>query len=137
MERLLFALGAGSYAAHSICLTGDPWIIGLYVFHDLLTFASYTVIATLLMVTRGALAGPGWLGFVVFIYLCGLTHLTSTLVIFDGVYRLDVIVKMATGWASFIVAFLNCVEFRKWLYLQRLLRRSSAESAASPPPASS
>ena len=44
--------------------------------------------------------------FGMFIFLCGLTHLTDVLVLFSGVYRLDVLVRAATAGVSVMAAML-------------------------------
>lgn len=114
MNALLNFLGADSYLAHSVCLTSDPWIIWLYAVHDMMIFVSYMVIATLNLLTKGALSGPGFIGFSAFIFLCGVSHLTKTLVLYSGVYRLDVVVVAATGWISAAIALYTTLGYLEW-----------------------
>lgn len=115
MVSLLDALGASSFLAHSFCLSGDPLIIGLYAFHDLLTFVSYATIATLIALAKGRNIGPGWMGFSAFIAMCGLSHLSSTAVLYWGVYRLDVVITVATAWISAGTAVYMLWSFRRWM----------------------
>lgn len=114
MNAILNFLGADTYLAHAICLTNDPLIVFLYVVHDLMIFVSYMVIATLNLLTKGALSGPGWAGWSLFIAWCGLSHLTKTLVLYSGVYRLDVVVVVATGWISATIALYTLLGYLQW-----------------------
>lgn len=114
MTWLLNVLGAAEFMPHSLCLTGDVTIISLYVIHDFLIFAAYMLIAVLNMKTRGALSGPGYIGFAFFIFLCGLTHFTDVLVLKWGIYRLDIVIRVATAWVSVIVAGYMIREYVKW-----------------------
>jgi hypothetical protein len=106
-EAILNFLGAERYSQHAICLTNDSLMIFLYVASDLTIFASYFVIGIALLATgrlpstslpyRRAIFG-------MFIFLCGLTHLTDVMVLFSGVYRLDVLVRAATAGVSAMAA---------------------------------
>ena len=105
---ILNFFGAARYSQHAICLTNDSLMIFLYVASDLTVFASYFIIGLALMMSgrlpsttlpyRRAIFG-------MFIFLCGLTHLTDVLVLFSGVYRLDVLVRAATAGVSVTAAF--------------------------------
>jgi hypothetical protein len=114
MNDLLNALGAGSYAAHSICLTNDALLIGLYAALNGLVFISYATIAAVTLVTRGRVVGSGFGGFSAFIGLCGLTHLSSVLVLYLGVYRLDVMILALTAGVSASTALFVAWSARKW-----------------------
>lgn len=100
-------LGASRYAEHSICLTNDPIMVFLYSGADFFTFVSFSFIGLALLVP-----GSRAIFFVVryrplfgaFILLCGLSHLTMVLVLFDGVYRLDVFVRVATAAVAVVTA---------------------------------
>lgn len=99
--------GANIFYAHAICLTNDPILMTLYVAGDLTTFASYMVIGGTLLVhrvhtmrfTTAALVLYG-----AFIALCGLSHLTKTLTLFVGMYRLDILVVAAMASVSAVTA---------------------------------
>lgn len=105
--------GATVFLAHSICLTNDPVIMSLYVVGDLTTWASYMVIGGSLLWNRGhslrmsqsALALYG-----TFIFLCGLSHLSKTLMLFAGMYRLDVFVVAAMAAVSAMTAVFTLKE---------------------------
>src|SRR5918992_1452378 len=102
-QALLNFFGAERYSQHSICLTNDSLMIFLYVVSDLVIFAAYFVIGIALLMT-GRLPSTTLpyrrTIFGMFIFLCGLTHLTDVLVLFSGVYRLDVLVRAATAGVS-------------------------------------
>lgn len=106
--ELLNFFGAERYSQHSICLTNDPVMIFLYVFSDLSTFASYFAIGlSLLFVARvppARIRPPMRMLFGAFIFLCGLSHLTSVVTLFTGVYRLDILVRAAMAAVSVVTA---------------------------------
>ena len=105
--------GANIYAQHSVCLTADPAIMTLYVASDLSTWLAYFVLAGCLLIRRNRsfhLNSTATLMFGAFIGLCGLTHLTMTLTLFVGVYRLDVLMRAATAGVSVVTAYFFLVE---------------------------
>jgi cell division protein FtsW (lipid II flippase) len=108
LTDILNFFGAERYSQHSICLTNDPLMIFLYVLSDLSTFASYVAIGvSLLFVSRvppTRIRPPMRLLFGAFIFLCGLSHLTSVITLFAGVYRLDVLVRAAMAAVSVVTA---------------------------------
>jgi hypothetical protein len=100
-------LGTERYMQHAICLTNDPIIMTLYFVGDMVIFASYFVIGASLMLMyrlQGLLllelSMPLSALYGAFIFLCGLTHLTKTVTLFSGIYRLDIIVVAATAAVS-------------------------------------
>ncbi|MGO8241356.1 hypothetical protein ELH77_19490 [Rhizobium ruizarguesonis] len=105
---ILNFFGAERYSQHSICLTNDPVMIFLYVLSDLSTFASYTAIGiSLLFMARvpPVRVRPSMrLLFGSFIFLCGLSHLTSVVTLFTGVYRLDILIRAAMAAVSVMTA---------------------------------
>ena len=106
-EYLLEFLGAERYSQHAICLTNDPLMIGLYTISDLTVFVSYITIGTVLILARQKNITPQPIAFSLFasfILACGFTHLTKTLTLFTGVYRLDVMVVVATATISLFTA---------------------------------
>lgn len=107
-QGLLNFWGAERYSQHTICLTNDSLMIFLYVASDLTIFVSYFVIGLALLQT-GRLPSTSLPHrrtiFGMFIFLCGLTHLTDVLVLFSGVYRLDILVRAATAGVSVTAAF--------------------------------
>jgi hypothetical protein len=105
---ILNFFGAERYSQHSICLTNDPVMIFLYVLSDLSTFASYIAIGiSLLLVARVPpirVRPTMRLLFGSFIFLCGLSHLTSVITLFTGVYRLDIMIRAAMAAVSVMTA---------------------------------
>lgn len=101
---LVNLLGGDTFYAHSICLTNDPMMIWAYVASDLTIWLSYmTISITLLLYLSKKLHNVVRLSynlFAAFIMLCGMTHLTDTMVLFSGLYRLDLMVRIATAVVS-------------------------------------
>lgn len=110
-EHVLNLLGAGTYYQHAICLTNDPYIIGLYLVGDLAIWGSYMVIGLSLAVLYTGesmrLTRVATFLFGAFIFLCGMTHLTKSLTLFFGVYYLDLAVVLATATVSTMTAALT------------------------------
>lgn len=99
--------GAERYSQHAICLTNDPLMIWLYAIADMIIFGSYLAISLVLIRSRrlGILPEPvDFTLFASFILACGLSHLTKTLTLFAGVYRLDILVVVATASVSLFTA---------------------------------
>lgn len=99
--------GANVYYQHSICLTNDPLIMMLYVAGDMATFMSYMIIGGSLFwyrikTMRFSTQALNLYG--AFIVLCGLSHLTKTLTLFTGIYRIDILVVMAMASVSVVTA---------------------------------
>lgn len=103
-------LGAERYSEHAICLTNDPLMMTIYVAGDGVTFLSYVVMGTALIISRNrevVLNGQTRLLGGAFIFLCGLSHLTDTITMFTGVYRLDVMVTAAMAGVSAATAIIT------------------------------
>jgi hypothetical protein len=107
-NNILNFFGAERYSQHAICLTNDPLMIFLYVLADLSTFAAYFAIGISLIfikqVPRTRIRPSMRLLFGAFIFLCGLSHLTSVVTLFTGVYRLDILIRAAMAAVSVITA---------------------------------
>ena len=78
---------------------------------DLGIWASYLAIGTALLLNPCAInvitIRPAHrLLFGAFVLLCGMTHLTMVVTLFAGVYRLDVLVRFATGAVSVVTALI-------------------------------
>lgn len=100
-------LGADRYYQHALCLTNDGVILILYVAADVTTFLSYFTIGTVLLSQKRHILelSPTALSmYGAFIFLCGLSHLTETLTLFWGIYRLDVLVSFAMAAVSAVTA---------------------------------
>ena len=98
-QEILNFFGAERYSRHPICLTNDSLMIFLYVLSDMMIFVAYFVIGIALLMT-GRLPSTTLpyrrIIFGMFIFLCGLTLFTDILVLFSGVYRLDILIRAAT-----------------------------------------
>lgn len=107
LKAILDFWGAERYSQHAICLTNDPLMIWIYTVADMLIFISYFMISAVLLLCRSRGITPEPVAFALFgsfIMACGLTHLTKTLTLFTGVYRLDVLVVVATASISAFTA---------------------------------
>lgn len=104
------ASGASHYYEHAICLTNDPFLMALYIGGDLITWMSYMAIGGVLLWRREltvVLQGSAvWL-YGSFIVLCGLSHLTKTMTLFVGAYRVDIVVVVAMAAVSGLTAWLT------------------------------
>lgn len=103
-------LGAGRYSQHSICLTNDLLMITLYTISETVIWLSYFILGASLVTSykHGISLKPEIkLLFGMFIFLCGAQHATSLLTLYVGVYRLDVVVKVATAAVSFVTALVT------------------------------
>jgi hypothetical protein len=120
---LLNFFGAERYSQHAICLTNDPVMIFLYVLADLSTFAAYFAIGISLLVIRQVprtrIRPSMRLLFGSFIFLCGLSHLTSVVTLFTGVYRLDILIRAAMAAVSVITAGMVVNDYLSDRRLQR------------------
>jgi hypothetical protein len=106
-------LGAERYSQHAICLTNDTVMIILYTASELMIFFSYFWMGGVLAMyylNIVAISAPTRLLYGAFIILCGLTHLMGTVVLFTGVYRLDIMVNVATAAVSLATAIMTTKE---------------------------
>jgi hypothetical protein len=117
MKQLLHwlydATGAGIYYQHAVCLTNDPIIMTLYIAGDLTVWVSYIVIGFCLFIARKhtmRFSTQALSLYAAFIFMCGLSHLTKTMMLFVGAYRIDVIVVAMTAAVSAITAGLTLRE---------------------------
>jgi len=107
-QTLADFFGADRYEQHALCLTNDPVMVWPYIVSGLAIGISYMTISTILLLARRRGLQPQPVAFVLFaafILLCGLTHLTGVLTLFYGVYRLDVLVHVATASVSAFTAY--------------------------------
>jgi hypothetical protein len=108
IEWLADFLGAGQYDSHSLCLTNDLLLISVYTAGDLVIWASYMVISAGLLICRqrGIIPRPVAFDlFASFIMACGMTHFVKVVTLYTGIYRLDVMVTLATAVVSGFTAF--------------------------------
>ena len=136
--QLADVLGADVYAAHSLCLSNDWWLINLYIAANSVVFLSYTVIAGVLSWTflvdkaiRINLTGRPGVLFAAFIFCCGCTHCSEVLLLFAGVYRLDIMVVVVTAVVSAVTALHVAGEKLEAVALQRK-RRAVGQTRSGP-----
>lgn len=86
-----------------ICGDWSEGLITLHLISDAMIFLAYMAIPSLLayfiIKNKTKFSWIIWL-FVFFICLCGLTHLSNMIMFFNPMYRLDGVVKLATGVIS-------------------------------------
>lgn len=119
---VLDALGAARYAQHALCLTNDPVLMTLYIAAEGATAAAYFTIGIVLVILRQHLMlfRPGTVTlYGLFIFLCGLNHVSGILVLFSGVYRLDVAIKAAMAGVSVVTAFYTALDAEERLRIRR------------------
>ena len=113
LQWILDILGADEYYQHAICLTNDQFMVWLFAGSDMLIFISYFIIGGSLLLHHArivAVSEPTRILYGVFIFMCGLTHLTSTMVLFSGVYRLHLFIKFITAAVSAVTAVMTTRE---------------------------
>jgi hypothetical protein len=101
-------LGSSRYAATISCLTHDTVIASLYIIADVIVATSILACAAKMFVSRHR-------GFYLLPYQCRLTallgvtlslgYVIDALVLFDGAYRLEVVVRGATAGIASVLAF--------------------------------
>lgn len=105
--------GANVFYRHALCLTNDPVIMGLYVVCDLATWLSYMIIGGSFwwqQIYTIRLSSNAMVLYGLFIFLCGISHLTKTLTLFAGIYRIDILVVAAMAGVSVAVAIMTLME---------------------------
>jgi hypothetical protein len=108
--------GADIYYQHAVCLTNDPIIMSLYIAGDMSIWLSYMVIAACLFFSRletMRFSTTALILYAMFIFVCGVSHLTKTMMLFVGAYRIDVIVVAVTAAISVLTAILTARETMK------------------------
>ncbi|MAP26411.1 MULTISPECIES: GGDEF domain-containing protein [unclassified Methylophaga] len=98
----------GSFMPHGHCLQWLPDLLFLHVSGDLLTSIAYFVIpiALVYLVKKRTDLAFNWIFimFAAFIFLCGVTHLTGLINIWQGFYYIEGLAKFATGLVSILTA---------------------------------
>jgi PAS domain S-box-containing protein len=109
MLRFLEHLFGADFMPHVYCLR-DPAVVALHAISDALIAAAYFAIpvSLILLVRRRRDLAFRWIYvlFGVFILGCGATHLFAVVTLWYPVYRLEGIVKLATGLVSAATAVL-------------------------------
>jgi PAS domain S-box-containing protein len=127
-DALSFLFSSAGYSPHGYCLAWDPRLIFTHVFADLLIAFSYFAIpfALFYFVSKRPDFGYGRIValFAVFIFACGLTHLFGVLTLWQPVYGLQAVVKLATAVVSVATAVVL------WPMIPRLLALPSPAQLA-------
>lgn len=105
-------MGAERYYAHAICLTNEPTIMALYVMGDGITALSYFVIGATLYFTRRnthriEMTRQIRTLYGIFIFACGASHLSDIMILYTGMYRLDVGITLAMAGVSAMTTILT------------------------------
>jgi diguanylate cyclase (GGDEF)-like protein len=100
----------GSFMPHGHCLRWLPDLLFLHVAGDVLTVIAYFVIplALIYLVKKRNDLAFNWIFimFAAFIFLCGISHLTSLINIWQGYYYIEGIAKFTTGLVSILTAIM-------------------------------
>jgi hypothetical protein len=108
ISNILAVLGTDRYYPHAICLDYDPIMLWTYSLSDMMICGSYVVIGSAIAVYRFCRfefrRRTLWL-MASFILLCGFTHLTEAAEIYASIYRLDLLLRVATALLSTATAF--------------------------------
>ncbi len=104
-EFILGVFSTADWPARWVCGKWSEFHGWLYIFSDLLIWASYFTIPILLIILINKrkdipFTGIIWL-FVAFIVLCGLTHFFDALLFWWPAYRVSAIIRLITGIVSF------------------------------------
>ncbi|GAB2986288.1 hypothetical protein GCM10027049_26940 [Mucilaginibacter puniceus] len=105
-EFIAGIFSTADWPARWVCGTWSEFHGWLYIFSDLLIWASYFAIPVLLILLVKRRKDLPFLGvihlFIAFIILCGLTHLLDALLFWWPAYRISAILRFATGVVSAI-----------------------------------
>ncbi|HEX2527361.1 MAG TPA: diguanylate cyclase [Geminicoccus sp.] len=108
-EGLLeYLFGAASFMPHGFCLLWRPDLVALHVVADILTAVAYFSIPAALFMFQRRRKDLEFramlLLFVAFITLCGLSHLVGMITLWQPIYGLQGLIKLATGIVSVVTA---------------------------------
>ena len=108
IEFLTNLLSQKGFMPHGMCFQWQPEILWMHVISDLVIAIAYFSIPLALAVVlfrqkripfRGLI-----LLFALFILLCGMTHVVSMIVLWEPIYRLQGLIKLATAAVSIATA---------------------------------
>jgi len=110
LEDASTALFSNDYMPHGMCYAWEPSILWTSVLSDLVIATAYFSIpfAILFFVQKRNIKNHlhlYWL-FAAFIFLCGLTHLYSIYVVWEGSYGIHSLLKMATAVVSLLTVIM-------------------------------
>jgi hypothetical protein len=99
-----------TFMPHGQCMLWYPGVLWLHVISDIIiTLAYFFIPCAILYITRKRkylLFQWVYVMFGAFIFLCGLTHLLSIIVLWYPIYRFEGVIKAITAGLSIATAFL-------------------------------
>jgi len=108
LEELSRQVALSSFLPHGVCINWSPALLATYLASDLVIFLSYfsMPVAIVYFARRGKDFPYKWLlwMFAGFILACGMTHLMSTVVMWQPLYWLDAGLKAVTALISLATA---------------------------------
>jgi two-component system sensor kinase FixL len=103
-----YLFGAASFVPHGYCLLWRPDLVAMHAAADLLTALSYFSIPAVIhiFIIRRRDMDYSWLAwlFVAFISACGMTHLVGLITLWQPIYGLQGLVKLAAAGVSVVTA---------------------------------
>jgi len=107
-EFLTNALSAQGFMPHGMCFRWQPEILWMHVVSDLIVALAYFSIPLALgiILCRRKTFPFKWLVvlFAAFILLCGSSHVLGIIVLWDPIYRMQGLIKLATAAVSIATA---------------------------------
>ena len=101
-------LSQNGFMPHGMCFQWQPEILWMHVIADLVVAIAYFSIPlalALVLYRRRHIPFRGLiLLFALFILLCGMTHVISMIVLWEPIYRLQGLIKLATAAVSIATA---------------------------------
>lgn len=107
-DLVAYLFGAASFVPHGYCLLWRPDLVAMHATADFVTAMSYFSIPAAIYVfnARRPTLDYRWLAwlFVAFIGACGLTHLIGLITLWQPIYGLQGLVKLAAAGVSLVTA---------------------------------
>jgi two-component sensor histidine kinase len=131
-----YLFSAASFLPHGVCLAWRPDMVALHAVSDLLIAAAYFSIPLAILAfmrQRKDIQFRGvYLLFAAFIFACGTTHLLGVYTLWNPLYGLEGLVKVATALVSLATAAMLWPMLPKALALPSpaMLRKSNAQLSA-------
>lgn len=108
IDFLTKILSQNGFMPHGMCFQWQPEILWMHVIADLIIALAYFSIPTALAIVLCRRRRVPFRGLIVlfalFILLCGTTHVVGIIVLWEPVYRLEGLIKLATAAVSIATA---------------------------------
>ena len=108
IDFLTNILSQNGFMPHGMCFQWQPEILWMHVIADLIIALAYFSIPTALAIVLYRQRRVPFRGLIVlfalFILLCGTTHVVGIIVLWEPVYRLQGLIKLATAAVSIATA---------------------------------